>query len=108
MTTTSRNGSSQGCVIDQPTGLNEIGPSLDKYVLESTQRLGAIAELVGRGELVDGESHTWMLAQVDFIVDTIGKEGLELGDEMRSDLLQFLMAVANLNEQIRHQVSARH
>jgi hypothetical protein len=32
---------------------------------------------------------------------------LELGDEMRADLLQFLLAVANLNEQIRHQASMR-
>lgn len=107
MTTASRNGSSQECAIDQPTGLNEVGPGLDNYVLESTQKLVAIAELVGRGEVVDADSHTWILAQVDFIVETISKEGLELGDEMRSDLLQFLLAVANLNEQIRHQASVR-
>jgi flagellar biosynthesis regulator FlaF len=46
-----------------------------------------------------------MLAQVDFIVETIGSENLELDDEMRSNLLQLLLAIANLNEQIRHQAS---
>jgi len=104
MTTPSRDGYSR-CVIDLPTSFNEGGPSLDNYLLESTQKLDAITELLNRGEVVDRESQTWMLAQVDIIVDTIGDESLELGDEMRSDLLQFLLAVANLNEQIRHQAS---
>jgi hypothetical protein len=44
-----------------------------------------------------------MLDQVDFIVEAIGNETLELGDEMRSNLLQLLLALANLNEQIRRQ-----
>jgi hypothetical protein len=107
MTTPSRNGYSQGCVIDIPTSFQEGGPHLDNYLQESAQKLGAITDLVNRGEVVDRDSHIWMLAQVDFIVDTIGDESLELGDEMRSNLLQFLLAVANLNEQIRHQASLR-
>jgi hypothetical protein len=107
MTTTDRQGYSQGCVIDVPTDPGENGPRLEDYLRESTQRLSAITELVGRGDVVDRDSHNWMLAQVDFIVETIGRENLELGDETRSDLLQFLLAVANLNEQIRHQASLR-
>ncbi len=46
-----------------------------------------------------------MLTQVDFIVETIGNENPELDDQMRSNLLQLLLAIANLNEQIRHQAS---
>ena len=46
-----------------------------------------------------------MLDQVDFIVEIIGNEDLELGDEMRSNLLQLLLGIANLNEQIRSQGS---
>lgn len=107
MTTTGRNGYSQGGVIDLPKSLNEGGPRLANYILESTRRLSAITELVGRDEVVDHDSHNWMLAQVDFIVDMIGNENLELDDKMRSDLLQFLLAVANLNEQIRQQASLR-
>jgi len=107
MTTPGHNEYSQGCVIDSPTGFEEGGPRLDNYLFESTQKLGAITELVNRGDAVDSDSHVWMLAQVDFIVDTIGDESLELGDEMRSDLLQFLLAVANLNEQMRRQASLR-
>jgi hypothetical protein len=105
MTTPSRNGSSLGCVIDSHTSVEEGAPRLDTYCLKATQELNAMTELVSRGEMVDRSSRDWMLDQVDFIVDTIGDEGVELGDELRSNLLQLLLAIANLNEQIRCQAS---
>jgi len=103
MTTHGQNDSSQGCVIDLRTSSDEGGPRLDKYLLKSTRQLNAITELVSRGETVDFDSRDWMLAQVDFIVETIGDENMELGNEMRSNLLQLLLAIANLNEHMRHQ-----
>jgi hypothetical protein len=105
MPTDSRNAYSQGCVTDLPTRSVEGGLRLDNYLLKSTQELDAIHGLVNRGEVVDRDSHDWMLDQVDIIVETIGNESLELGDEMRSNLLQLLLAIANLNEEIRHQAS---
>ena len=105
MTAPNPNGYSQGCVIDLHTSSEEGGPRLDNYLQESTQKLDAINEHVSRGEVVNRDSHDWMLTQVDFLVETIGNESLELGDELRSNLLQFLLAIANLNEQIRHQAS---
>ena len=105
MTTPRGNSSSQGCLIDLPTSPGEGGLRLDSYLLKSTQELGAITELVSRGEVVGRDSRDWMLAQVDFIVEAIGDESIELGDEMRSNLLQLLLSIANLNEQIRHQAS---
>jgi hypothetical protein len=105
LTTPSRDCSSQACLIDPQAGLEGSVPRLDKYLKESTQQLNAITELVSREEVVDHDSREWMLAQVDYIVDTIGDEALELSDELRSDLLQLLLAIANLNEQIRSQTS---
>jgi hypothetical protein len=105
MTTPSRNDYPLGCVIDPPTSSQEGALRLDNYFLKATQELNAITELVGRGEIVDRNSRDWMLDQVDFIVEAIGDEGLELGDELRSNLLQLLLAIANLNEQIRCQAS---
>jgi hypothetical protein len=105
MTTQSRSGYSQGRVIDVHTGLLEAGTDLDNYLLKSTQELNAITELANRGEVVDRDSRDWMLTQVDFIVETIGDDSLDLDDEMRSNLLQLLLAIANLNEQIRSQAS---
>jgi hypothetical protein len=94
---------SKTCVIDLPTGHGEDAIHLDDYLADSTQRLESITELASRGEEVDRDFRDWMLTQVDFIVETIGDESLELSDEMRSNLLQLLLAIANLNEQIRHQ-----
>jgi len=105
MTTPSRNSYSEKSVIELPASFAEGGPSLDSYLADSTQELNAITELVSRGETADSDARDWMLAQVDFIVETIGNENLEIGDEMRSNLLQLLLAIANLNEQIRHQAS---
>jgi len=105
MTAPSRNSYSEKSVLELPTSFGEGGPSLDDYLLNSTQELNTIAELVNRGEVVDRGSRDWILAQVDFIVETIGNESLELGDELRSNLLQLLLAIANLNEQIRRQAS---
>ena len=95
----------QVCVIDVPTRPGEGGPELDDYLAESTQKPESISELAARGEAVDLDSRAWMLSQVDFIVETIGDESLELSDEMRSNFLQLLLAIANLNEQIRHDAS---
>jgi hypothetical protein len=105
MSTPSRTGYSEGCGIDLHASLGESGPGLDSYLMKSKQELDAINVLVSRGEVVTHDSHDWMLAQVDFIVEIIGNEGLELEDEMRSNLLQLLLAIANLNEQIRRQAS---
>ena len=105
MTTPSRNRYSERSVIELPASFVEGGQSLDSYLADSTQELNAINELVSRGEAADREARDWMLAQVDFIVETVGSESLELGDEMRSNLLQLLLAIANLNEQIRQQAS---
>jgi hypothetical protein len=105
MTTPGGDGYSQGCTIELHPSIGESGPHLDDYLLKSTQELEAITELVSRGKVVDSDSRDWMLAQVDFIVEAIGDETLELGDELRSKLLQLLLAIANLNEQIRRQAS---
>ena len=105
MITLDGNPSSQGCVFDPRTNLGEGGPRLADYLQKSTQELDSITELVGRREVIGRDAHDWMLAQVDFIIETIGNESLELAEDMRSKLLQLLLAIANLNEQIRRQTS---
>jgi uncharacterized protein HemX len=105
MLTYGADSSSQDCVIDLPAGTCENAQQLEEYVSESTQKLNSIAENVSRGEKVDRDTHDWMLSQVDFLVETVGNESLELNDEIRSNLLQLLLAIANLNEEIRHQAS---
>src|SRR5215472_3834296 len=91
----------QGTMIEAPEGVVD-GAQLVDYIAEATQRLESIEELWARGEAVEADSREWMLGQVDYIVETIGNDQQELGDEMRSNMLQLLLAIANLNEQIRH------
>lgn len=107
MTTPGRGDYSQASVMNPHTSLADRGIHLDDYVLKSTQELDSITELACLGEAIDRDSRDWMLSQVDFIVETIGDETLELGDELRSNLLQLLLAIANLNEQIRRQASVK-
>ena len=106
MTTSCRDGYSQGCLIEPQASFQGDNARLQNYLLESTQELSVISGRVNREEPVDHDSRDWILTQVNFIVDTMGSEGLELGDELRSDLLQLLLAFANLNEQIRRQTAA--
>ena len=105
MATPNRSGQSQGSASKPRTGFDEEHAELDDYLVQSTQELNEISELANLGEIIDRKSRDWMLHQVDFIVETIGNEDLEVGDEMRSNLLQLLLAIANLNEQIRSQAS---
>lgn len=98
---------SQVYAIDAEPGPEVCNPILENYLAESTQRLESIADRLNRGEEADRDEHDWMLAQVDFIVETVGREGSALSEELRSNLLQLLLALANLNEQIRQHASQR-
>ena len=105
MPTDSRERHSLKSLMDPGSNSGKGGISLDDYLVKSKRRLDEITDLVSMGEPASRVSRDWMLAQVDFIVETIGDESLELADGVRSDLLQLLLAIANLNEQMRHQAS---
>jgi hypothetical protein len=81
------------------------GKQMEEYLRISTKILEAIMELANRGETIDKDSHDWMLEQVDIVVESLSCETLELSDDIRSNLLQFVLTIANVNEQIRHQSS---
>jgi len=98
--------SMQECLLDPSSNEGNPAPLPDDYIRMATQKLEAIAEQVRRGETVERDSHDWMLAQVDFLTDVFGNETMEFDDEVRSSVLQLVLAIANLNEQIRHQSSA--
>ena len=106
MTNLGSNSQTETTVLDlDVTGGGESSPHLADYLVSAGRELGEMTERVNRGETVDRDSREWLLNQVDFIIEVVGNESLGLGDEMRSNLLQLLLAIANLNEQIRHQAS---
>jgi hypothetical protein len=94
----------QDCVIDLPCSDIKNNLWMEEYLRQSNYRLGAITGRVNRGEKIDSDSHDWMLSQVDFIVESLGTESDELDDSLRSNLLQLILAIANLNEQIRSEI----
>jgi hypothetical protein len=102
-----RGGFSQNGVMDLPIDAAERLAHVGDYLEKSTKQLAEMTDLVGRGEAIDPEARGWILAEVDFLVETIGDENLGFDEDMRSNLLQLLLALANLNEQIRHQASLK-
>jgi len=79
---------------------------MQEYLRQSQQRLEAITEMSDRGETIDRGSHDWMLNQVDFIVESLGSDAGELNESLRSNLLQLILAIANLNQQLRGKIRA--
>ena len=77
---------------------------MKEYLSQSNSRLETIAEKVQRGEQIDCDSRGWMLNQVDFIVESLGTDSAELNDSLRSQLLQLVLAIANLNHCSRHEI----
>ena len=93
------------CALDPTASAEERAALMLEYLQETNERLQAMSELVGAGETIGPDSHDWILAQVDFLVATIDSDHFDFDGEIRSNLLQLLLALANLNEQIRHQAS---
>jgi flagellar biosynthesis regulator FlaF len=105
MQTLANNDDTQEYVIDLQAFSAEGGEQMEEYLHNSTKMLEEITERANRGETIDRDSHDWMLKQMDIVVESLGSETLELSDAIRSNLLQFILAIANVNEQIRHRAS---
>jgi len=101
MLTLTKTCQSSGCHSELAEGFAKTGLCPDHYLGQATERLGKASDRLQCGLGVDGESLEWLLDQVDFIVDLIGTDPEGLTDNQRSEFLQLLLSVANLNEEIR-------
>jgi hypothetical protein len=90
------------CNAELPVVLEKEGLCLKHYLEKAFQRLAAATEEFQSGQDLDYETMDWLLAQVDFVVDSLGQEDLTWDPEQRSELLQLLLSVASLNEVVRH------
>ncbi len=91
-------------VMDLPSSDIKNNLWMEEYLSQSNYRLEAIAQHVHRGEQIDFDSRSWMLNQVDFIVESLGTDYAELDDSLRSRLLQLILAIANLDHRIRNEI----
>jgi len=105
MTTPSHTCHCQGCRVEVPEGFNEKGLCLEHYLHDATRKLEAATDNFRRGRDVDNETFHWLLAQLDFVLETIGDESSSLGADNRSKLLELLLGIANLNEFVRHRAA---
>jgi flagellar biosynthesis regulator FlaF len=96
----------QDCVTELRPAPHGTEVNLDEYIAEANQRIAIISNRVRLEEEVDWEARNWLLSQVEFVVDTLGDEKRQLGEDLQSRLLQLLLAIANLNEEVRRQESA--
>ena len=101
MTTLVRTCQSQDCQGEVLKAIGETNLCLKHYVTVTTQKLGSARDSFRCGVGVDPEEFDWLLAQVDIVVEMIGDETLDLGDEQRTKILDLLLGIANLNEYIR-------
>ena len=102
MTTPIRTCHIEGCTVEVPGVLEKEGLCLSHYLEEAFRKLGTATEDSQRGQDVDYDAMDWLLAQVDFVVEWLAEEDTDLDSDQRSQLLELLLGVANLNEYVRH------
>jgi len=102
MTTPIRTCHIEGCTAEIPGVLEKEGLCLRHYLEKAFRELGRATQDFQLGEEVDYHAMDWLLAQVDFVVDWLAEEDTNLDSDQRSQLLELLLGVANLNEYVRH------
>jgi hypothetical protein len=90
-------------VKDLPSSCIKNNLWMEEYLRQSTNRLEAITQQIHRGEKIDCDSRVWMLNQIGFIIESLGNDPAESGNSLRSSLLQFILAIAHLDQRIRNQ-----
>ena len=109
MTTRNRTCQTPGCRVEVPVVLEIEGLCLNHYLEGAFQRLTAATQDFQNGRDLDYYTMDWLLAQVDFAVESLAEEDANWDADQRSKLLELLLGVANLNEYVRHEtVVARH
>jgi hypothetical protein len=101
MTTPSQTCHSRGCKIEVPQNFGERGLCLEHFLAEATKRLDAATQCFRLGKGIDNQALDWLLLQVDFVVETMSDETVALNEDQHSNLLELLLAIANLNEHVR-------
>jgi len=71
------------------------GLCLNHYLQGAFQRLAAATQRLSNGRDLDYYTMDWLLAQVDFAVESLAQEDANWDADQRSKLLELLLGVAN-------------
>ena len=109
MTTSSRTGHYESCARKVPVVLEKGSLCPGHYLEEAFGKLALATEHFHRGQDVDYRTLDWLLAQMDFVVESLAEKSATWNSDQRSELLELLLGVSHLNEYVRHStVLTRH
>lgn len=99
--------SSRACQIDAccervPATLARQGVCLSHYIDEAFTRTTATLQLCQHGHAVDPRTLDWLLSQGELTVQLLSKESQHHSMEQRSQLLELLLCLTNIQEYLRH------
>ncbi len=75
---------------------------LDHYIEQAQTRLQAALELCQQCGPVDLHTLDWLLADADFILQSLAQNGGSYASSQRDKLLELLLRLSNLQEYLRH------
>jgi len=90
------------CTVEIPAGLEIEGLCLQHYLEKAFHKLAAATLDFQCGRDIDYHAMEWLLAQVNFAVESLAQEDAPWDAEQRSMLLELILGIANLNEYMRH------
>ena len=91
-----------GCAQGVPPSLAQEVLCLDHYVEQAQTRLKAALELCQQGRPVDPRMLDWLLADADFILQSLAQDNGSYAAPQREKLLELFLCFANLQEYLRH------
>jgi len=90
------------CGVEVPAALETEGLCLKHYLEKAFHNLATATLDFQCGRDIDEKAMDWLLAQVNFAVESLGEEDAQWDAEQRSMLLELILGIANLNEYVRH------
>jgi len=75
---------------------------LDHYVDQAFFRLRAAFELCHKGGAVDARTLDWLFADAEFAAQSLSQKDFTPSPAQRVRVLELLLALANLQEYLRH------
>ena len=90
------------CTAKIPASLEKEGLCLQHYLEKAFHKLATVTLDFQCERDIDYQAMEWLLAQVNFAVDSLAQDDAEWDAEQRSMLLELILGIANLNEYMRH------
>jgi hypothetical protein len=90
------------CSAPVPLGLDGHGVCISHYLREAFTRVSGTLELCQRSQPLDSETVDWLIEQGALAVRLLSGNGMAKSSEERTELLELLLCLANVQEYVRH------